>query len=192
MPVYIYRAATKSGQIVRNKVEEINKFALLKRIKNNNLFPINIIQINSRFNKNVKRQKRNVENTDSILKTIRTEENKKSYKKSKASMIKKVLFSNHKIMPRDIVVFTQNFYLLKKANFNNIQALTTIIESTENDNLKSVVEDILMGVEAGENIYTTMEYYKGIFSPIYINIIKVGELSRIIYKSFRTSYKIFR
>ena len=37
-----------------------------------------------------------------------------------------------KITSRDLVVFTQNFYLLRKANFNNIHALSTIIESTEN------------------------------------------------------------
>mgnify|MGYP003302430060 CR=1 FL=1 len=75
------------------------------------------------------------------------------------------------------VIFTQDFYLLKKANFNNIHALSTIIESTENDSFKAIIEDILLGVEAGENMYTTMEYYAGVFPPIYINMIKVGELS---------------
>ena len=51
------------------------------------------------------------------------------------------------------MVFTQNFYLLKKANFNNIHALNTIIESTENISFKGILEDILAGVEAGENMY---------------------------------------
>ena len=83
-----------------------------------------------------------------------------------------------------------NFYLLKKANFNNIHALSTIIETTENDSFKAIIEDILLGVEAGENMYTTMEYYAGVFPPIYINMIKVGELSRFINKGLRTSSKI--
>lgn len=191
MPIYIYRAVTKSGQIVRNRVEESNKFVLLKRLKKNELLPINIVQINNKLNKNVLRNRKNVETSDSILKTIRTQEERKNEKinsnkfKSKA---KDIFSKNKKISSRDVVVFTQNFYLLKKANFNNIQALSTIIESTENYSLKAIIEDILMGVEAGENIYTTMEYYSGVFSTIYINIIKVGELSRIFYKSIRTSY----
>ena len=92
-----------------------------------------------------------------------------------------------KVTTRDIVVFTQNFYLLKKANFNNIHALSTIIETTENPSFRAVIEDILLGVEAGENMYTTMEYYAGIFPPIYINMIKVGEMSRVFDKSIRTS-----
>ena len=43
--------------------------------------------------------------------------------------------------------------------------------------MKAIVEDILLGVEAGENIYTTMEYYSSVFPPIYVNMIKVGEMS---------------
>ena len=91
------------------------------------------------------------------------------------------LYSNVKITNRDLATFTQNFFLLKKANFNNIHALSTIIETVENESLRVIVEDILLGVEAGENMYTTMEYYEGVFSPIYINMVKVGELSRITY-----------
>lgn len=84
---------------------------------------------------------------------------------------------SEKITTRDLVIFTQNFYLLKKANFNNIHALSTIIESTDNLSFRGILEDILAGVEAGENMYTTMEYYSNVFPYIYINMIKVGELS---------------
>jgi len=35
----------------------------------------------------------------------------------------------------------------------------------------------LAGVEAGENMYTTMEYYSEVFPYLYINMIKVGEES---------------
>jgi len=66
---------------------------------------------------------------------------------------------------------------LKKANFNNVHALSTVMESTENPKLKLVIEDILYGVESGEYMYTTMEYYSDIFPYVYINMIKVGELS---------------
>lgn len=33
MPIYIYKAATKNGQVVRNRVEEVNRFILLRRLK---------------------------------------------------------------------------------------------------------------------------------------------------------------
>ena len=184
MALYIYKAVTDKGQIVSNKVEEVNRFILLKKLKNNGLMPIKVtqIQLNRKANKVMKKQKKNVESSDSVLKTVRQQEIEKSMQsKTKAfsEKAKKVLFSNIKISNRDIVIFTQNFYLLKKANFNNIHALSTIIETTENESFKAIIEDILLGVEAGENMYSTMEYYTGIFPPIYINMIKVGELSRI-------------
>jgi len=178
MPFYRYKAVTKDKQIVKNKVEASSKFSLIKKLKTNNLYPIEIIQDN-KINKKIRRQKRNIEANNSILKKIRTEELEKSMnnKKNWTKKIKDTLYQNVNVTKRDIVVFTQNFYLLKKANFNNIHALSTVLETVENPILKSIIEDILIGVEAGENMYTTMEYYSEIFPPIYINMIKVGELS---------------
>ena len=192
MPLYKYRAVTDKGQIVENKVEELNHFILLKKMKNNGLMPITIrkIQVSRKANKIMRKQKKNVESSDSILKTVREQaktENVFAKKNESWERTKKILFSNIKISNRDIVIFTQNFYLLKKANFNNIHALSTIIETTENPSFKGILEDILLGVEAGENMYTTMEYYEGVFPPIYINMIKVGELSRFFNKGIRAS-----
>lgn len=183
MPLYLYKAADKRGEIFSNRVEEANKFILLRKLKKNGFMPIKItqIQMSKKASRIRKKQKKNVETNDSILKTVRLrEQNTASANETFWQKIKRVLFSNVKITNRDIVIFTQDFYLLKKANFNNIHALSTIIETTENPSFKAIVEDILLGVEAGENMYTTMEYYAGVFPPIYINMIKVGELSRFI------------
>lgn len=191
MPIFIYKAATKNGQVVTNRVEEINRFILLRRLKNNDLLPISVTQINARGSRTLKKQKRNVESSSSILKNIRSKEIEKSMM-SRKERIKKALFSNvtsSRITNKDLVIFTQDFYLLKKANFNNIHALSTIIESTENPSLKGILEDILLGVEAGENMYTTMEYYEGVFPPIYINMIKVGELSGSLTRALEQAVK---
>ena len=191
MPIFIYKAATKNGQVVTNRVEEINRFILLRRLKNNDLLPISVTQINARGSRTLKKQKRNVESSSSILKNIRSKEIEKSMM-SRKERIKKALFSNvtsSKITNKDLVIFTQDFYLLKKANFNNIHALSTIIESTENMTLRGVLEDILAGVEDGEYMYTTMEYYSNIFPYLYTNMIKVGELSGNLTKSLEQAVK---
>ncbi len=194
MPLYIYKAVTNKGQLVRNRVEEVNRFVLLKKLKSNGLMPIKVTQIkmSSKANKLGKKQKRNIESKDSILKIVREKENN-GIVLTKAEKFKKdakrILFSDIKINNRDIVIFTQDFYLLKKANFNNIHALSTIIESTENPSFKAIIEDILLGVEAGDNMYTTMEYYTGVFPPIYINMIKVGELSGSLTRALEQAVK---
>ncbi len=183
MPLYIYKAVTEKGQVVRNRVEELSRFILLKKLKRNGLMPIKVTQIqrSSKINKSVKKQRKNVESNNSVLKSVREQQiakNIASQNQTFAQKAKKVLFSDiKKITNRDIVIFTQDFYLLKKANFNNIHALSTIIETTENESFRAIIEDILLGVEAGESMYSTMEYYSGVFPPIYINMIRVGELS---------------
>lgn len=180
MPLFKYKAVTKTGEIVENKVDSTNQYVLIKKLKRNDLLPIEVVQINSKSNnKTIKKQKRNIESNDSVLKSIRNEEIQKSLtsKPSVLSKIKKILNKNEKITKKDIAIFTENFYLLKKANFNNIHALSTIINNTEKESFKAILEDILLGVESGDNMYVTMEYYEGVFPPIYINMIKVGELS---------------
>ena len=176
MPVYVYKAVTDKGLIIRNKVEEGSKQELIKKLKNNGITPIEIIQV---AYKNKVKKKKNITEMQGIIKNVNTAQiNKKQI--ARPSTIEKInlyLAATEKVTVRDIVIFTENFYLLKKANFNNIHALQTIVQITENITLKGILEDVLAGVEAGEYMYTTMEYYSDIFPYIYINMIKVGELS---------------
>ena len=191
MPTYMYKAMTKTGVVVRNRVEFASKQNLIKTLKSNDLLPISIEQISYSSKKTPKRKKKNITDIQEIMKNINTTQLNKEKKMtlSTKEKINMYLAKTEKITQRDIVVFTQNFYLLKKANFNNIHALNTIIESTENISFRGILEDILAGVEAGENMYTTMEYYSNVFPYIYINMIKVGELSGSLTNSLEQAVK---
>ncbi len=186
----MYKAVTKTGVVVKNKVESPSRQNLIKSLKNGNLMPISIEQISYRSNNKQKKQKRNVTDVQEIMKNVNTTQ-LGVQKKTLTTKEKVNLYfaKTEKITQRDLVVFTQNFYLLKKANFNNIHALDTIIKSTENVSFKGILEDILAGVEAGENMYTTMEYYENVFPYIYVNMIKVGELSGSLTSSLEQAVK---
>lgn len=192
MAVYRYRALTPNGVIVTNRIEENNRSAVIKKLKRNNLTPIHIAEQIAITKKPAKTNKRNVKDIEDIMKNANTTNLMANREKNRQSYIQKInqaLSKTEKITNRDIVIFTQNFYLLKKANFNNIHALSTIIDSTENYMFKGILEDILAGVEAGENMYTTMEYYSNVFPYIYINMIKVGELSGSLTTSLEQAVK---
>ena len=191
MPTYMYKAMTKRGLIVRNKVESGSKQNLIKTLKGNGLIPISIEQMSYQSRNAKKKQKKNVTDIQEIMKNINTTQIGVNKQKTLSTKEKINLYfaKTEKITQRDIVIFTQNFYLLKKANFNNIHALNTIIESTENLSFRGILEDILAGVEAGENMYTTMEYYSNVFPYIYVNMIKVGELSGSLTNSLEQAVK---
>lgn len=191
MPEYVYRAITQEGVIVRNRVESGSKQALIKRLKEGNLLPIDVVQVGY-GKKKVNTKRRNVTDIDEIMKTANSSSIVQGRGRKKQSVVEKInlaLSKQEKITTRDIMVFTQNFYLLKKADFNNIHALSTIIQSTENITFKGILEDILAGLEAGEYMYTTMEYYSNVFPYIYINMIKVGELSGSLTQSLQQAVK---
>ena len=191
MPEYVYRAITQEGLIVRNRVESGSKQALIKRLKEGNLLPIDVVQVGY-GKKKVNTKRRNVTDIDEIMKTANSSSIVQGRGRKKQSVVEKInlaLSKQEKITTRDIMVFTQNFYLLKKADFNNIHALSTIIQSTENITFKGILEDILAGLEAGEYMYTTMEYYSNVFPYIYINMIKVGELSGSLTQSLQQAVK---
>ena len=188
MPTYMYKAVTSSGLIVRNRVEIASRQKLIRILKENDLMPISIEQ-KSYTGKKKKVVKKNVKDVEEIMSNVNTTQINTKKTSTTIEKINMYLSKTEKITSRDLVIFTQNFYLLKKANFNNIHALKTIMESTENYTFKGVLEDILAGVEAGENMYTTMEYYSDIFPFIYINMIKVGELSGSLTNSLEQAVK---
>ena len=192
MPEYVYKAVTAKGQIVRNRVEDVNRQTLIKKLKNNDLLPISVMQVGYQSKKKTKTNRRNMLDIDDIMKQADSANILQGRALAKPSIKERVnlaLAREEKITTRDIIIFTQNFYLLKKANFNNIHALSTIIDSTENLSLRGVLQDILAGVESGEYMYTTMEYYSNIFPYIYTNMIRVGELSGSLTKSLEQAVK---
>ena len=167
------------SSVVTNKIEEGNRLTLIKKLKSNGLYPISVIQKNAKRTRILKRKKKNITDIQDVLDNVNTTVllNDNRRKLSLKDKINNYLGTEEKVTDRDISIFTQNFYLLKKANFNNVHALTTIIDSTENLTLVEILEDILAGVEAGDYMYKTMEYYSNVFPYIYINMIRVGELS---------------
>ena len=188
MPTFIYKAITPQGNVVKNKVDDASKLSCIRKLKRNGLTPISVTQtLTITRGGGGKVQRKNIKTATELQNELINAKiaPKNTVKQPLIEKIDRALMSTEKITSRDIRVFTQNFYLLKKANFNNIHALQTVIETTENPKFKSVLEDILSGVESGEFMYTTMEYYSNVFPYIYINMIKVGELSGSLESSLQ-------
>lgn len=191
MPTFIYKAVTPQGQIVKSKIDDASKLSCIKKLKRNGLTPISITQTLTikRGSETVRKKNIKPQQVDTINKVTAKISSKKEKKETFMTKLDKAITRTEKITFRDIRVFSQNFYLLKKAQFNNIHALSTVIETTENPKFRGVLEDILSGVESGEFMYTTMEYYSNVFPYIYINMIKVGELSGSLENSLQQGVK---
>ena len=72
MPTYMYRAMTKQGQIVRNRVEANSRQSLIKTLKTNDLLPIAIEQLAYRNKRAQQKRKKNITDIQEIMKNVNT------------------------------------------------------------------------------------------------------------------------
>ncbi len=88
-----------------------------------------------------------------------------------------------------IINLTQNLLILKKAGADDVEALKTITNQEDNIQLKLILKEMMQNVESGEYIYNTMEKYPKVFPATYVNMIKMGELSKSEITSLEESLK---
>ena len=134
MPEFNCRTLTPQGQVVRSVVEESSRLACIRRLRKNGLTPISVkpkvsVKISKSDNKNKKA--RNIKQLSNFEVKNKSKDKNKKAQSGFWSMLNSDIGGSggKKISYRDIRVFTQNFYLLKKANFNNIHALSTVIRN---------------------------------------------------------------
>lgn len=182
MPNYKYRVIYENGKIGRGRIMGLNKTQIIDNLKKEGLQPIMVKKI-SKPQKKFKRldyKKMNKEKRKNKFSTHKPKSKKKKLDIKNINDLKGVEFDFSlfkRTTTKDLIIFSNNFYILKKARFNNVQALQTIYDGTENETFKDIVEDILIGVESGQRLYAVMEEYPKTFPSMYVNFIRVGEES---------------
>lgn len=179
MPSYKYRVIFENGKIGRGKIMALNKSHAIESLKKENIQPITIKRM-----KEVKKKYRRIDyarlarrnkNNNSSGRQRKNKENIDFSKLTFKDLSKLDIHPFARVNEKDIISFVNNFYILKKAKFNNVQALQAVYQGIENPTFKDVIEDVLIGVQAGEKLHITMENYPKIFPPMFTNFIRVGE-----------------
>lgn len=178
MVLYKYRGILKDGKSIRGKIAAKTKSEAVAKIKASKITPIEVKksktdELKRKNNKKIQKEQPKINLKD------REHGKKRKVKLTLSSDIN--LFQT--VKPKDILVFTNNLYILKKSNFNNVQALESLYYGTENPVLKDIIEDMLLGVEEGEKMYETLQYYPKIFPLMYVNFVRVGEESGSLSKA---------
>jgi len=77
----------------------------------------------------------------------------------------------------DLIVFTRQFATLFNAGVPISVIFQRLSEQTLNFKLKKVVQQIRKDIDGGMSLSESFSKYKDVFSPLYINMLKVGEES---------------
>ncbi len=77
----------------------------------------------------------------------------------------------------DLNMFTRQLYTLQRAGLPMLMSLHAIRDQTGNEVLKDVVDQVAQRIESGSSLSEALSSYPRIFSSIYVNMVRSGEVS---------------
>lgn len=96
---------------------------------------------------------------------------------------------NLKIKDVTILHFTKQLYTLLKAGLPIVSSLRAVKEQTSDENFKEVVESISHDIEQGSTLSSALGRFPKVFPPIFVNSIKVGEVSGTLEETLNYIYR---
>jgi type IV pilus assembly protein PilC len=85
-----------------------------------------------------------------------------------------------KVKLGDIVVFTRQFATMINAGLPVVRALYVLSEQTENKKLKETIDAVRKDVEAGLALSEALDKHPKVFSRLYIEMVRAGEIGGIL------------
>lgn len=89
----------------------------------------------------------------------------------------------------DIILFSRQMYALAKSGVPIIKGLGLIAGSTRNEIFAEALKQVVDNLESGQSLSAALSHHMDIFSPLYINIIRVGEETGNLDEAFLRLYK---
>src|SRR3569832_2450611 len=80
-----------------------------------------------------------------------------------------------KIRPIDVQLFSRQMYTLLKAGVPIMRGLAGLQESAINKSFSRVLKDIRESLDSGRELSAAMRRHPTVFSPFYLNMMRVGE-----------------
>jgi len=80
-----------------------------------------------------------------------------------------------KIRPIDVQLFSRQMYTLLKAGVPIMRGLAGLQESAINKSFSRVLKDVREGLDSGRELSAAMRRHPNVFSPFYLNMVRVGE-----------------
>ncbi|HXU92154.1 MAG TPA: type II secretion system F family protein [Gallionella sp.] len=100
----------------------------------------------------------------------------------------KKLFTEKPITPMDLMLFSRQMYTLLKAGVPILRALAGLQESTQNPTFAAMIQDLRESLDSGRELSTAMRRHPKVFSPFYVSMVQVGEMTGMLDETFIRLY----
>ncbi|MGD9486743.1 MAG: type II secretion system F family protein [Calditrichaceae bacterium] len=82
-----------------------------------------------------------------------------------------------KIKNATILLFTEQLYTLLKAGIPIVSSLNVIRRQSPDPDYQGMIDEIISDINEGSSFSAALDKFSGVFSRIYVNSVKVGEIS---------------
>lgn len=89
----------------------------------------------------------------------------------------------------DLMLFSRQMYTLLKAGVPIMRALAGLQESTQNPVFAALLQDLRESLDSGRELSTAMRRHPKVFSPFYISMVQVGEMTGMLDMTFMRLYE---
>ena len=100
----------------------------------------------------------------------------------------KKLFTEKSITPMDLLLFSRQMYTLLKAGVPIMRALAGLQESTQNPTFSAMLQDLRESLDSGRELSAAMRRHPKVFSPFYVSMVQVGEMTGMLDETFIRLY----
>ncbi len=160
MPVFSYKGrSNRGGELVQGTLEGADSSAIADQLLNTGITPTEI----------------------KIAHGARTTQ------ANQPSLWQRLNQSN-KVDPLELMLFSRQMYTLLKSGVPIMRALAGLQESSQNPTFTAMLQDLRESLDSGRELSTAMRRHPKIFSPFYLSMVQVGEMTGMLDQTFLRLY----
>lgn len=150
MPVFSYKATDASGKVVKGTLDAGDERTAAAKLQDSGFIPM---QIRPGGRAMGRMRFRRFEGLHGLL---------------------------HRVGAKDVMLFTQDLSALLKAGLPLDRVLGILMDTSEKQAMRDIVEDILKTVQGGSDLSNAISKHSGPFSDFYINMVRAGEAGGVL------------
>ena len=93
-----------------------------------------------------------------------------------------------KIEPLDLMLFSRQMHTLLKSGVPIMRALAGLQESSQKPAFSAMLKDLRESLDSGRELSIAMRSHPKIFSPFYVSMVQVGEMTGMLDETFKRLY----
>src|SRR5215831_15996033 len=84
----------------------------------------------------------------------------------------------------DLIMFSRQMYTIAKSGIPLLRGLRGLVETTHNIVLRRALEELVASLESGRDLAGSLARHPGVFSSLYVSIVRVGESTGTLDTAF--------